>query len=111
MSEFSDLEGRIERLHSRAASEPLTPELVAEIESVLAEGYVSALRADARSHRLREQVDALVDDIDVPRMAEEMRRLGRERRTLEQSARALRERLAVLQSLVARAAGPRMRSA
>jgi hypothetical protein len=85
---------------------------VAEIESVLAEGYAFVLRADARSHRLREQMDALVDDVDKPRMAEEVRRLAQERRTIEQSARRLRERLAILHSLLARAAvGPRTRSA
>jgi hypothetical protein len=110
MTEFSDLETRIERLRSRAESERLTPELVDEIENVLAEGYVAALQADARSRRLRERVDALVDDTDVPRMAQEMRRLGRERRMLEQAAGELRERVGVLQSLVARAARQRTRS-
>jgi hypothetical protein len=111
MSEFPDLERRIERLRFRAASGPLTAELVAEIDDVLAEGYISALRVDARSRRLRARVDALVDDIDRPTAAEEMRRLGRERRTLEQSAHALRERLSVLQSLVEGATGAPTRSA
>ena len=111
MSEFLDLERRIEHLRSRAASGPVTAALVAQIEDVLAEGYMSALRADARTRWLRKQVDAFVDDIDVPRVAEEMRRLGRERRRLEEAAGALRNRLAGLQSLVERAAGPHSRSA
>jgi uncharacterized coiled-coil protein SlyX len=111
MSDFSDLERRIERLRNRAASGPLTAQLVAEIEDVLTEGYISALQADARSRRLRERVDALVDDPDAPPAAEEVRQLGSERRMLEQSVHALRKRLSGLQSLVAGAAGPRTRSA
>jgi hypothetical protein len=110
MSEFWDLERRIERLRFRASAGPVTAELVDEIDRVLAEGYISALRADARRRRLRERLDALVDDGDAAPEAE-LRRVGRERRALEDAARGLRERLAGLQSLVARAAGPRTRSA
>src|SRR3954447_20798378 len=111
MGEFSDLEQRIEHLRACASSRPLSPELADEIESVLSEGYVRALRADARSRRLREQVDALVADVEKPFTAEEVLRLARERRTIAQSTSRLRERLATLNSLLARAVGSRSRSA
>ena len=112
MGEFSDLERRIEHLRRCASSGPLSPELVAEIESVLSEGYVCALRADARSYRLREQVDARVEDFGTPSTAEheEVLRLARERRTIAHSASRLRERLAILNSVLERAVGSRSRS-
>ena len=76
MGELSDLERRIEHLRRCASSGPPSPELVAEIESVLSEGYVCALRADARSYRLREQVDARVEDFGTPSTAEHGRCFG-----------------------------------
>ena len=84
-----------------------------EIESVLSEGYVCALRADARSYRLREQMDARVEDVDKPYTAEdeEVLQLARERRTIAQSASRLREHLAILNSVLARAVDSRSRSA
>ena len=108
MGDFSDLERRIEQLRMRASSGPVCPELEAEIESALSDGYVSALRADARSYRLREQVEALVEDVDKPFTAdnEEVLRLARERRAIAESTSRLRERLAIL-----RAVGARSRSA
>jgi hypothetical protein len=111
MGEPSDLERRIEQLLMRASSWPLSAELVVEIESVLSEGYVCALRADARSHRLREQVSALVEDVDKPSTAGEVLRLARESRTIAQSTSRLRESLAALNSLLVRATDSRSRSA
>jgi hypothetical protein len=107
MGGLSDLERRIEHLRTCASSGPVSPGLVVEIESVLSEGYVCALRADARSYRLRERVDALVEDVDEPFTAvdEEVLRLARERRTIARSTSRLRERLATLSSVRARAVG------
>jgi hypothetical protein len=107
MRDLSELERRIERLQSRASRGPLNPRLVDEIEDVLAEGYVLALRCDARGYRLAEQVDALAIEVDEAPIADEVRRLVRERRTVERTANRLRARLGTLRSLVARAGAAR----
>ena len=95
------------------SSGPLSPELVVEIESALSEGYLCALRADARSYRLREQMDARMEDVEKPYAAEdeELLQFARERRRIAQSASRLREHLALLNAVLARAVDPRRRSA
>jgi hypothetical protein len=111
MGELPDFARRIERLRTRASREPLAPELRAEIERALDEGYVIALRADARTYQLREQLDALVDADTAAHTTHDLRRLIGERRMLERSARRLRADLASLRSLVARSVAPRPGSA
>jgi hypothetical protein len=110
MGELPDFERRIERLRTRASRGPIPPELRAEIQHALDEGYVLTLRIDARSYRLREQLDALVGDVDTPPTSEEVSRLVADRRMLEQSARRLRADLGILRSLVARSVAARTSS-
>ena len=107
MGELPDFERRIERLRTRASRGPLSPELCAEIERALDEGYVIALRTDARTYRLREQLDALADDVEAAHTTHDVRRLVGERRRLEESARRLRAHLGILRSLAARSVAPR----
>jgi hypothetical protein len=92
-----DLERRIERLRSRAGAGPLPRDLLAEIEGLLSEGYLAALREEARSARLRAQLDEAARE----RKADEVQRLAEERRASDQSARRLRERLELLRTRVA----------
>ena len=65
-------------------------------------GYAHALRADARCGRLGERIEHLLSELDKPGKADEARRLANERRTIEESARRLRGRLADVRSLFAR---------
>jgi hypothetical protein len=54
--DFAQLEQRIDVLCAQAASRKLEPELVAEIEWVLGEGYLRALEGDQATRRLRSRL-------------------------------------------------------
>ena len=96
MGGFSDLTTRIDGLSSRAAGVREDARLLVEIEDVLAEGYIEALRGEARSRRLGERLQRLVVITDEPGVAVELRRLALERRSLDAGVEELRTRLSIL---------------
>ena len=96
MASFSELATRIESLSSRAAGAGEDARLLAEIEDVLAAGYIEALSGEAQSRRLGERLERVVETIDEPGMAVEVRRLARERRSLDAAVEGLRAQLSIL---------------
>ena len=100
MNEFAEIERRMERLCALAKHDRTEPWLLTEMGDVLSCGYMSALNADARSRRLGERIDELLEKCDQPDGVDEARRLARERRTIDDATRRLRARLAVVGSLV-----------
>jgi hypothetical protein len=105
MAEDHELLERIGRLSERASSGSEGSRLLAEIEDVLAEGYLIALNAEARSRRLAERAETLVEQLDEPDAALELRRLSAQRRGLEQRTRMLRSHLAVMREHFVRLGG------
>lgn len=105
MVEDHDLFERIGRLSDRASSEPEDSRLLAEIEDVLAEGYLVALNAEASSRRLAAQAEDLVERLDEPTAALELRRVSAQRRGIERRARMLRSELAVMREHFVRLGG------
>ena len=77
-------------LCSRAASRRDDPGLHAEMEDLLAEGYLRALEADHLTTVLRRRRDALIDG------AEDIRAIASEERSAREAAHRLRLRLAVM---------------
>ena len=98
MREFADIEKRIELVSSLASCERDDARVLAEIGDVLAVGYASALQADARCRRLADQLERLLIDGEHSERAGE---LARERRTVADATRRLRDRLALLRTLFA----------
>jgi hypothetical protein len=98
MHEFADIERRIDGLRLDRSLE----HALSDMEEVLALGYVSALRADARRQRLGQRIDRLLADLGDRQAADEARRLAQERRALGDAAQRLRTRLGDVRSLVAR---------
>jgi hypothetical protein len=111
MHELAAIVRRLELLSAKALAGPVDEALLDDIEHALNEGYVCALRADARSRRLRERIDDLLDDVHDRRPAEAARRLAAQERRIDEAARGLRARLTVLRALAAPAAGARGASA
>jgi hypothetical protein len=105
MVDYTDLLERISRLSSRASSAADDGPLLSEIEDVLAEGYVQALSGEARSRRLRERLDDLVERLDEPDAAIEARRLALQRRTLDGRTQDLRNQLALIRDHFVRLGG------
>jgi len=99
MAEFAELLDRIDELSARAARPGADPALLAEIEDLLAEGYMQALTQEARSRRLGSRLENLVETLDEPGAAVEARRLVVQRRTLDESVRTLRDRLNAIRHL------------
>ena len=62
MPDFDDLDARIEALCARATSPHPDARLVVEIEDLLAEGYVCALRGDRLTRNLQLRFEELVDE-------------------------------------------------
>lgn len=104
MGRERDIERRIDHLLARARSGG-DDRLLAEMDDVLARGYVCALDGDARSARLHRRADELVWRLGDAGDAKELRRLAIERRTLEAATRALRARLSDLQAVFAELGG------
>ena len=100
MREFADTDRRIEHVCSLASSERDDALTLAEIGDVLAAGSATALQADARCGRLSDQIERLLIDGNQSERAGE---LARERRTIADATRRLRDRLALLRTLFARA--------
>ena len=96
MAESIDLASRIERLSARASTAPSSARLLSEIEDLLAEGYLEALRQDAGSRRLAERWDRLIENVDEHHAALEIRRIAVQRRGIDAQVGLLRDRLGVL---------------
>jgi hypothetical protein len=105
MAGFSELATRIDRLSSRAAGVREDARLLVEIEDVLAEGYIEALRGEAKSRRLAERLERLVAMIEDPGMAVEVRSLALERRSLDARIAELRAQLSDLRKHFVRLGG------
>jgi hypothetical protein len=92
MPDFDELKQRIAALCARAASGHADAKLLVEIEDLLAEGYVCALRGDRHSQRLQRRFEALV----AAEAAEQLRSVAREQRMVSQATQELRSQLAVM---------------
>jgi hypothetical protein len=64
MSEFTDLESRLDQLAAPAAASRPDDGLLAEMESILSEGYARALAGDAQRRRLVNRLSELGHRID-----------------------------------------------
>ena len=93
MLDFDDLEARIDALCARATSERPSARLLVEIEDLLAEGYICALRGDHLSRHLQDRLDAL---LHAAGSGDELRALAHEQRAVSEGTRELRTRLAVM---------------
>jgi hypothetical protein len=102
MGESSEILTRIDRLCSRASEGRPTRRLLGEMEDLLAEGCLEALARDARSRRLAERLATLVEIVDQPGAAVEIRQLVLDQRRLDAEVTVLRERLALLREQFAR---------
>jgi uncharacterized coiled-coil protein SlyX len=105
MAGFSELATRIETLSSRAAGVREDARLLVEIEDVLAEGYIEALKGEAKSRRLAERLERLVAMVEEPGTAVEIRSLALERRSLDARIGELRAQLAVMRKHFIRLGG------
>jgi signal transduction histidine kinase len=103
MREFANIERRIERLCTHVSCERIDAWWLAEMGDVLAVGYAQALSADARSRKLAERINRLLEDLDQRHAAHQAQRLAKERRAVEDAAQRLRTRLDVVRTLFARA--------
>src|SRR3954470_13376282 len=93
MPEFDQLKERIDTLCARVSSEHPDARLLVEMEDLLAEGYVCALRGDHLCRGLQKRFDALVAATD---RAEELETIAREQRMVAEATRELRSRLAIM---------------
>ncbi len=96
MSEWIDLTTRIDALLRQASESRPAAGLLESMDDLLAEGYLNALAADARSRRLAERVEHLARILDQPQAAAEIRQVALNKRTNDASAAVLRDRLGVL---------------
>ena len=93
MGQRADLQRRIDVLYARATSDDPDSRLLVEIEDVLAEGYLCALRGDVRSRQLAKRLEALVGDLEQPGVAAQASTLALEQRATDEATRDLRSRL------------------
>jgi hypothetical protein len=99
MREWADLVSRIDRLSSGASSHGgSTDRRLQELEELMAEGCLAALRGDAQSRRLAARLERLVEDVDHPEAALEVRRVALEKRGVDERIRTLRERVAAMRA-------------
>jgi hypothetical protein len=96
MQDFAELHERIEAVCARASTGYRDAQLLEEINDVLAQGYICALRGDHRRRRLQKRVDALVDVWDDAGVAEELRAVAHEQRMVAEATQLLRAKLAVM---------------
>ena len=92
MGEHAEILERIDRLAARAQTARADGALLSEMEDMLAEGYMEALTAEARSRRMATRLERLIDAIDEPGAAGEARRLAVQRRSLDSATSTLRQR-------------------
>jgi hypothetical protein len=93
MADFAELNQRIERLCGRAARNRPDARLLVEIEDLLAEGYVFALRGDHCTRRLQQRLDALLESDEE---AEKIRSVAHEHRAIREATDELRSKLAIM---------------
>ena len=105
MAEYAELLNRIDRLAARADVARADDALLSEIEDVLAEGYMEALTAEARSRNMATRLERLVDTLDEPGAAVEARRLAVQRRSLDTAIGTLRMRLNTIREQFVRLGG------
>jgi hypothetical protein len=98
MAESIDLATRIERLSARASTAPSSDRLLAEIEDLLAVGYLEALSEEAQGRRLAERWEHLAENLDEQDAALEIRRIAVQRRGIDARVALLRDRLGVLRA-------------
>jgi hypothetical protein len=96
MAESIDLATRIQRLSARASTARSSDRLLAEIEDLLAVGYLEALSQEAQSRRLAERWEHLAENLDEQDAALEIRRIAVQRRGIDARVALLRDRLGVL---------------
>jgi hypothetical protein len=96
MRDAADLLTRIDRLCSRAPRARPGDTLLSEMEALLAEGYAEALAKEAGRRRLAARLERLVEVVDQPDAAIEIRKLAREKRGLDTEIAVLRDRLRVM---------------
>jgi DNA-binding FadR family transcriptional regulator len=96
MPDLAHLRDRIDAACARAASERHDAELLAEIENLLAEGYICALSGDRSRRRLQERFDALVEAGEGGADVEQLRAVSREQRLVAAATQELRAQLAVM---------------
>ena len=96
MTESIDLATSIERLSARASTARSSDRLLAEIEDLLAVGYLEALSQEAQSRRLAERWEHLAENLDEQDAALEIRRIAVQRRGIDARVALLRDRLGVL---------------
>src|SRR4051794_33054179 len=90
MPDFAHLRDRIDAACARAASARHDAELLAEIENLLAEGYICALSAARSRRRLQERFDALVEAGEGGAEVEQLRAVSREQRLVAETPPELR---------------------
>jgi hypothetical protein len=93
MSEFTDLESRLDQLSAQAAEAQPDDGLLAEMESILSEGYARALAGDARRRRLVNRLAELAHRIDAASAAAEANTAAVTLSTLDDTLQSLRGRL------------------
>ena len=98
MREFAEINKRIELVSSLASVERDDARVLAEIGDVLNAGYAAALQADALCRRLAEQAERRLMDGEHSAHAGQF---ARERQTIAEATRRLRDRLAMLRTLFA----------
>jgi|1186.fasta_scaffold04106_2 hypothetical protein len=98
MRELDEIYRRIALVCSSASSEDDDDRVLDELGDVLLVGYASALQADARCRRLADEIERLSIDGEHSERAGE---LARERRTVADATRGLRDRLALVRTLFA----------
>jgi hypothetical protein len=108
MGDLRELSTRIERLSSRAdGASQADAQLLAEIADALAEGYMEALSGEARSRRLGNRLERVMESIEVPGAAAEVRRLTVQRRSVDRMTGDLRAQLSVIRDNFIRLGGGR----
>jgi hypothetical protein len=108
MQDITALHARIEALTVRARAGEHDPAFVQRLEDLLAEGYHEALRLDRRRKLLDERMAALAARAPLSEAAIELRRLGREGRSLDRHAAELRSGLHMLRERFVALGGTRL---
>jgi hypothetical protein len=96
MPDFAELRQRIDALGARASGGQADAGLLAEIEDLLAEGYVCALRGDHHGRRLQTRFEALTEAVGAAEAAQELQTVVREQQMVAEATRELRRELAVM---------------
>ena len=111
VDDLTGLHARIEALTVKACAGEHDAALVRRLEDLLAEGYREALRLDRQRRRLDERMQALAGRTPLADAAAELRRLGREGRSLDRHAAELRSGLRVLRERFVALGGTRLDAA